>query len=140
MNDKLPGYGPVEQVDVPAFLQAEIDNATRRANTMRDLTSANLKMGYVPNRAADEFAHESRQLDAARAERKHAHYHKFCPFPTVDVYRVLDLFEVTDPALQHAIKKLLVSGRRGVKDAGRDIQEAIDTLERWKEMRAEERQ
>jgi hypothetical protein len=72
---------------------------------------------------------------------KHMHYFK----PTngvehVDVYRILKLFNVTDPCLQHAIKKLLVAGGRGEKCIGRDIQEAIDTLERWKEMRNEDAQ
>ena len=57
---------------------------------------------------------------------------------SVDVYRVLDLFGVTDQALGHAIKKLLVAGNRGVKDMDKDIQEAIDTLQRWQEMRAED--
>lgn len=71
-------------------------------------------------------------------DRKHSHYFKPCPYPHVDVYRVLDLFGVTDPCIQHATKKLLVAGNRGAKDVGKDVQEAIDTLERWKEMRREE--
>lgn len=71
-------------------------------------------------------------------KEKHSHYFKPCPFDAVDVYRVLGLFSVTDPCLQHAIKKLLVAGGRGHKDAGKDIQESIDTLTRWQAMRAEE--
>lgn len=63
---------------------------------------------------------------------KHSHYHKdVSGLQSIDVYRVLRLFEVTDPCLQHAIKKLLVAGGRGVKDIAQDVQEAIDTLERW---------
>jgi hypothetical protein len=70
---------------------------------------------------------------------KHSHYFKACPFESVDVYRVLTLFNVTDPCLQHAVKKLLVAGGRGAgKSINKDIQEAIDTLERWQAMRAEE--
>ena len=72
-------------------------------------------------------------------ERKHAHYHKsVAHLSSVDVYRVLGLFDVTDQALGHAIKKLLVAGNRGVKDMDKDVQEAIDTLQRWQEMRAED--
>lgn len=67
-------------------------------------------------------------------ERKHNHYFKKCPYDYVDVYRVLELFEVDNPCLQHAIKKLLVAGGRGVKDTKKDIQEAIDTLTRKLEM------
>jgi len=69
---------------------------------------------------------------------KHNHYFKPCPYKAIDIYRVLQLFEVTDPCLQHAIKKLLVAGKRGSKDEYKDIQEAIDTLNRWQDMRIEE--
>jgi hypothetical protein len=70
---------------------------------------------------------------------KYSHYFKPCPFESVDVYRVLSLFNVTDPCLQHAVKKLLVAGGRGGgKPIDKDVQEAIDTLQRWQGMRAEE--
>lgn len=71
---------------------------------------------------------------------KHPHYHKdVSNLQTVDVYRVLALFNVTDPCIQHAVKKLLVAGGRGAgKDIGKDVQEAIDSLERFKEMRVED--
>jgi hypothetical protein len=71
-------------------------------------------------------------------ERKHGHYYKPTPFAAADVYRVLRMFAVTDPCLQHAIKKLLVAGGRGSKGIERDIQESIDALERWKEMQSED--
>lgn len=74
------------------------------------------------------------------APRAHGHYFKdVAKLQTIDVYRALALFNVTDPCLQHAVKKLLVAGGRGGgKDISRDIQEAIDTLARWQEMRVEE--
>ena len=72
-------------------------------------------------------------------DRKHNHYFKdVSKLNTIDVYRVLQLFNVTDPCLQHAVKKLLVAGGRGAgKDIGKDVQEAIDTLVRWQEMGVE---
>ena len=48
----------------------------------------------------------------------------------VDVYDVLRAFNVTDPALQHAIKKLLMPGERGAKDRATDLREAIDAIRR----------
>ena len=75
----------------------------------------------------------------AGKDRRHGHYFRACPFDEVDVYRVLELFGVTSPAIAHAAKKLLVAGGRGHKDIGKDIQEAIDTLKRWQEMREEDR-
>lgn len=76
--------------------------------------------------------------DAMRAA--YSHYHKnVAHLKFIDVYRVLRLFNVADPCLQHAIKKLLVAGGRGGgKDIRQDIQEAIDTLVRWQEMAAED--
>lgn len=70
--------------------------------------------------------------------KKYSHYFKHCPYEYVDVYRVLELFEVSNPELAHAIKKLLVAGGRGHKNITKDVQEAIDSLERWKEMRQED--
>ena len=73
------------------------------------------------------------------AGKIYSHYFKdVSKLVFVDVYRVLSLYDVTDPCLQHAVKKLLVPGKRGgAKDMEKDVQEAIDTLERWKEMRKE---
>ena len=55
----------------------------------------------------------------------------------IDIYRILELYGVTDPCVQHAVKKLLCSGQRGAKDADKDISEAMDTLNRYFEMQAE---
>lgn len=56
---------------------------------------------------------------------------------SIDVYGVHKLFDVVDPsgAIQHASKKLLLSGvRTGGKSKYDDIREARDTLNRWLEM------
>jgi hypothetical protein len=54
---------------------------------------------------------------------KHSHYFKdVSKLNTVDVYRVLSLFEVSDPCIQHAVKKLLCGGIRGVKSLDKDVQ------------------
>ena len=72
--------------------------------------------------------------------KKHSHYHKnVAHLESIDVYRVLELFGVTNPCLQHAVKKLLCAGVRGVKDQGKDIQEAIDSLQRALEMSNEDK-
>ena len=71
-------------------------------------------------------------------KENHNHYFKPCPYDTLDVYRVISIFGVSDPCIQHALKKLLCSGVRGHKDQSKDIQDVIDTLERWKQMREED--
>ena len=72
-------------------------------------------------------------------DKKHDHYFKdVSHLQHIDVYRVLELYSVTDPCIQHAIKKLLVAGGRGAgKDIRTDIEEAIISLQRWEEMHIE---
>ena len=66
---------------------------------------------------------------------KYPHYFKSVShLETVDVYRVLTLFKVTEPCIQHAIKKLLCAGDRGDKSMIKDITEARDSLNRHLEM------
>jgi hypothetical protein len=48
----------------------------------------------------------------------------------VDVYAVLDAFGVANPAVQHAIKKLLAPGQRGAKSAIQDLKEARASIDR----------
>lgn len=78
-------------------------------------------------------------IDKVNMENKHSHYKKdVSNLKFVDVYRVLDLFEVTHPAVQHAAKKVLCAGQRGAKDWVKDIQEAIDSLQRALDMAKED--
>jgi hypothetical protein len=72
--------------------------------------------------------------------KEYNHYYKKVPegVEYIDVYRVLEMFDVSNPSIQHAIKKLLVAGGRGHKDIHKDIKEAIDSLNRWLEMREED--
>lgn len=48
----------------------------------------------------------------------------------VDVYAVLEAFNVTCPARQHAIKKLLCSGIRGKGNTEQDLRETADAIQR----------
>lgn len=57
---------------------------------------------------------------------------------SVDVYRVLSLFNVRSHAVGHAIKKLLCAGLRGAKDYRQDLLEARASIERELAMMDEE--
>lgn len=57
----------------------------------------------------------------------------------VDVYEVLLAFNVTCPATQHAIKKLLCAGIRGKGDKIQDLQEAIISISRAVEIAKREK-
>ena len=48
----------------------------------------------------------------------------------VDVYDIINCLNITDPGLQHAVKKLLFCGTRGKNDSISDMKEAIDAIER----------
>ncbi len=48
----------------------------------------------------------------------------------VDVYSVLDAFELNSSALDHSIKKILCAGNRGSKGWSKDLKEAINSIER----------
>lgn len=52
----------------------------------------------------------------------------------VDVYDVLQAWAVTNPALQHLIKKALACGQRGHKDELEDYQDIIDSSIRAKQL------
>ena len=56
----------------------------------------------------------------------------------VDVYRVLVAFGITDPELQHSLKKLLNLGIRGKGDYTQDLDEAILSLQKMKERKEQE--
>jgi len=47
-----------------------------------------------------------------------------------DVYDVLKAFDVRNPAIQHAVKKLLMPGKRGHKDKLQDLLEAKQSIVR----------
>ncbi|QDH85526.1 hypothetical protein [Proteus phage vB_PmiP_RS51pmB] len=61
-------------------------------------------------------------------------YNRKCKGVTIDVYDVLKAFEVTDPALQHLIKKALCAGLRGHKNKEQDLIDILDSAKRALEL------
>ena len=67
--------------------------------------------------------------------RKHRHYFKdVSNIAEIDVYTVLKLFDVTDPCLQHIVKKALCAGKRGHKDMMEDLLNIVDSAIRAVEL------
>jgi chromosome segregation ATPase len=68
------------------------------------------------------------------------HYYRAVPRNTthVDVYWILKAWDVVDPCVQHAVKKLLAAGRRGAKDSIKDLNEARDSITRAIELEGTE--
>lgn len=57
-------------------------------------------------------------------------YNRPCKGVTIDVYDVLQAFNVTNPALQHLVKKALAVGQRGHKDASEDLKDILASAKR----------
>jgi len=55
----------------------------------------------------------------------------------VDVYNVLEAYQVACPAIQHAVKKLLCAGLRGKGSACDDLVEARDAVTRAIELQTQ---
>lgn len=76
--------------------------------------------------------HIDGKRDEAKLANKYLHEIKSGVF--VDVYDVLMAWNVTNPALQHLIKKALQAGDRGHKSREQDLQDIIDSAIRAKEL------
>lgn len=57
----------------------------------------------------------------------------------IDIYRICRLYDINDPAIYHAVKKILRFGDSS-KSKREDIKGAIVALERWLEMEQEDRE
>lgn len=123
---------PSGWIEVPEWANYAYDN---------DLGVCFLKGAIGHNHPLLIWQRESLNDKVASAEvarQKHNHYKKdVSHLKTIDVYRVLGLFDVDSHEVGHAIKKLLCSGQRGSKDHKQDVQEAIDSLNRHLEMLSE---
>lgn len=79
-------------------------------------------------------AFETKEMCGGGSKPKHSHYKKdVSHLNVIDPYRIADLYDL-HPCADHIMKKSLCAGKRGHKDLLRDIQDIIDTAERWKEM------
>lgn len=67
-------------------------------------------------------------------EANNKYLHEIKPGIFIDVYDVLMAWNVTNPALQHLIKKALQAGNRGHKSREQDLQDIIDSAIRAKEL------
>lgn len=67
-------------------------------------------------------------------EKQLSKYHVECKGVQIDVYDVLSAFKVTDPALQHLIKKALKCGDRGHKDLETDLNDILKSAKRALEL------
>ena len=83
-----------------------------------------------PSAVADSVRKFIEETGPIIPEQKPSKYHVIINGEWCDVYDVLNAFGVSNPADQHAIKKMLMPGKRGHKDGIKDREEAIASLKR----------
>lgn len=103
-----------------------IDGATIPQETIN-------KLEFLDRRTGTD--RELKVPEVKTVAKGHSHYYKdVSHLKTIDVYQVLYLFGVTDPCLQHLIKKALCAGNRGHKDYNKDLKDIYDTAKRMLEI------
>ena len=116
-----------------------------RIETLEGTMSVN-KGDYIIKGIAGEFypckpeIFEQSYEAAEPSMTKNKYLREIKPGVFVDVYDVLKAYEITCPAMQHAVKKCLAAGQRGVKDSVQDMKEAIASIDRSIELEQENRQ
>lgn len=113
---------------------ADTNNGTLTYKVELDLSGVQPPPAFIAAMTEDERNQFGDKL-IARMEMAKAHhlsskYSRPCKGVNIDVYDVLQAFAVTNPATQHAIKKLLCAGLRGHKDKMQDLTEALKSIER----------
>jgi hypothetical protein len=140
MNDLDTSYG-VPTGYVPRIRESATDYDPRDHHGFVIGKIEQLSTDTVPSTGNTSMTSATNKIpEPQEVKTNHSHYFKSVKhLDEIDVYRVLDLFEVTDPCIQHTVKKLLVAGGRGAgKGFDKDIQEAIDSLKRLQVMRSED--
>jgi len=88
------------------------------------------------NRTDDDMGHYNapERTTSDESAKPKSKYHRIIKGVEIDLYDVLKAYGVTCPALAHAIKKAMLPGARHAKSFEQDIDEAIASLERAKEL------
>ena len=141
MHKKCSGEICVGEVlgDWRDTLEKRPADLSEQAVTARLQEATNNVLAAAPELMKDRFKFEPLVSveDAATAKRPAitpSKYTKAIHGVSVDVYDVLQAWGVSNPALQHLIKKALQCGQRGHKDNAQDLQDIIDSAIRAKEL------
>lgn len=82
----------------------------------------------------DHYYYMTDTKKKATPETPNKYQREIKPGVFVDVYDVLVAFSVTNPALQHLIKKALAAGQRGHKSLEQDMKDIVDSAIRAAEL------
>lgn len=100
-----------------------MDNKDQYSNSTKTLDKKLLVMGEP-----DEYLTYPEESD------KNKYMREILPNVWVDVYDVINAFEVTDGGMAHALKKILATGKRGHKDEAEDRKDILASIKRSNEI------
>jgi len=139
MNDWIEWNGGECPVETGTLVDVKYRNGNVNFHVMAGVCEC--CSGSDPSSSASNWGHLDFHSDivayrvhnqaAATSEQpspKPNKYSKQVNGASIDVYDVLMAWNVTNPAVQHAIKKLLQPGNRGHKDKLTDLSEARDSI------------
>lgn len=81
---------------------------------------------------------ERRKVDGPQVTSTNK-YSRQCKGVIIDVYDVINAWDVTNPALQHLIKKALQAGQRGHKDRDENLHDILASAKRAIELEEQAR-
>lgn len=131
----------IEQLEASNRIRAE-NNITlakmidEQADELRNLRALNEKLEALLQSARNEAEHLRRHAGHINESTNVVgKYHReIRPGVWIDVYDVLHAWRVTNPALQHLVKKALQPGERGHKTLEQDLNDIIVSANRAKEL------
>ena len=129
--------------------------ALRAEDAYEDLVTVNNPMGLIEQaenqqlellidtldaRAGTRRSADRRSRTAKTKRLTHSHYYVNVEnYDEIDFYRIAVLYKITDPCVQHILKKALAPGGRGVKSLAHDMENIRDTAIRWLELNEEDK-
>lgn len=121
-------YRIIGKIEPKPWPEDRIDAIGQNGNTGEHYSFKPLAGAEIVTCSQPKYIHELQWQEHGAAQTNK--YQRTIKGVTVDVYDVLVAFNVTCPAMAHAIKKMLMPGQRGSKDAEQDKREAIQSIER----------
>lgn len=131
------GWGPIKQTfDDIQFYSVSLNSTGHSSATIEGIDKCGYKFFAEYPSWDFKLANDEQDLNECIGvpEADNKYLHEIKPGIFVDVYDVLMAWNVSNPALQHLIKKALQPGERGHKSREQDLQDIIDSAIRAKEL------
>jgi hypothetical protein len=82
----------------------------------------------------DNMDKVERFIDGKNSFKSNKYMREVLPGIWIDVYDIIEAFDVSDGGMQHAIKKMLATGQRGHKNEATDRKDILASVKRSNEI------